>query len=97
GAGWAEAIVALSARRAAVLCRNVKLALDPALIVIGGGIGLAPGYRKRIETHFADVPERLVPRLAAARLGDKAGAVGVADLAGRAAGNQPTNKMGEPK
>jgi len=81
GAQWAEEIIDLSARRAALLCRNVQLAIDPPRIVIGGGIGLAPGYLERIEARLAGVPERLRPKLVAARLGDKAGVVGIADLA----------------
>jgi N-acylmannosamine kinase/N-acetylmannosamine-6-phosphate 2-epimerase/N-acetylmannosamine kinase len=81
GARWAEEIIATSARRTAILCRNVQLALDPSRIVIGGGIGLAPGFLKRIQACLEDVPPRLRPRLVAARLGDKAGAVGIADLA----------------
>ncbi|MDW6020409.1 ROK family protein [Mesorhizobium sp. BAC0120] len=88
GASWAEEIIATSARRTAILCRNVQLALDPSRIVIGGGIGLAPGFLERIEACLEDMPARLRPRLVAARLGDKAGVVGIADLAN----NQPENK-----
>jgi N-acylmannosamine kinase/N-acetylmannosamine-6-phosphate 2-epimerase/N-acetylmannosamine kinase len=85
GARWAQEIIATSARRTAILCRNVQLALDPPRIVIGGGIGLAPGFLERVEACLEDVPRRLRPRLVAARLGDKAGVVGIADLAN----NQP--------
>jgi N-acetylmannosamine-6-phosphate 2-epimerase / N-acetylmannosamine kinase len=81
GVAWAEEIVALSARRAALLCRNVQFALDPPRIVIGGGIGLAPGYLARIEDCLREVPPRLRPRLVSARLGASAGVVGIADLA----------------
>jgi N-acylmannosamine kinase/N-acetylmannosamine-6-phosphate 2-epimerase/N-acetylmannosamine kinase len=88
GARWAEEIIALSARRTAILCRNVHLALDPPRIVIGGGIGLAPGFRERTEACLEDVPRRLRPSLVAARLGDKAGVVGIADLAN----NQPEQR-----
>ncbi|WP_367714329.1 ROK family protein (plasmid) [Nitratireductor sp. GISD-1A_MAKvit] len=92
GEGWAEAILDLSARRAAILCRNIKLTFDPSRIVIGGGIGLAPGYRARIEAHLQDVPERLRPRLVPARLGDKAGVVGIADLAHETMTQNQTNQ-----
>ncbi|WEX07279.1 ROK family protein [Chelativorans sp. AA-79] len=90
GERWAEEIVALSARRAALLCRNVQLAFDPPRIVIGGGIGLAPGYLERVEACLADVPQRLRPKPFPARLGDKAGVVGIADLAK----NQRDNERG---
>ncbi|WP_404935147.1 ROK family protein [Nitratireductor sp. L15S-10] len=92
GEGWADAILDVSARRAAILCRNIKLTFDPARIVIGGGIGLVPGYRARIEAHLDDVPERLRPRLVPARLGDKAGVVGIADLARETKTQNQTNQ-----
>lgn len=79
----AEAILQTSARRLAWLCRNVQLMFDPDLIVIGGGIGLAPGYLGRIAAWLADVPPLLRPRLVPASLGPDAGAVGVADLSCR--------------
>ncbi len=81
GAGWANDIIDRSARRVAILCGNIQLTFDPDRIVIGGGIGLAPGYRARIEAQLDHVPERLKPRLVAARLGERAGVVGIADLA----------------
>lgn len=81
GEGWANEIIDRSARRVAILCRNIQLGFDPDRIVIGGGIGLAPGYRARIEAQLDHVSERLKPRLAAARLGERAGVVGIADLA----------------
>src|SRR6185437_4566594 len=43
GEAWADAIITASARKVALLCQDIKLALDPARIVMGGGIGLAPG------------------------------------------------------
>ncbi|OLP58860.1 N-acetylmannosamine kinase [Xaviernesmea oryzae] len=86
GAGWAEAIVSDSAERAALLLSDLHLALDPALIVIGGGIGLAPGYLDRLRQRLSVKPTRLTPRLAPARLGPHAGLIGVAALAGKRLG-----------
>ena len=84
GEDWAAEILDRSAQRLAVLCHDVQLGLDPELIVIGGGVGLAPGYLQRIERQLAalDLPVR--PRLVAAALGPHAGAIGAADLATRA-------------
>lgn len=91
GAPWAEEIIDLSARRAALLCRNAQLVLNPPRIVIGGGIGLAPGYLERIEACLADVPPKLRPQFVSARLGDRAGVVGIADLTN----NQRDNERGK--
>ncbi|WP_378942693.1 ROK family protein [Mesorhizobium sp. ANAO-SY3R2] len=81
GQTWAKDIVGASARQTALLCRNIKLALDPARIVIGGGIGLAPGYLDAIRQMLAALPPRLAPELHAAALTESAGVVGIADLA----------------
>jgi len=81
GAGWARALVDASAMRIATLCRDIQMTFDPSLIVIGGGIGMAPTYLERIRGHLATVPGRQRPHLAPATLGRWAGAVGVADLA----------------
>ena len=56
---------------------------DPAVIVIGGGIGLAPGYLDRIGADHRNLPALLRPTLARAALGGDAGAIGIAALATR--------------
>lgn len=81
GEAWAERIVHHSARRAAALLLNIQLALDPAVVVVGGGIGLAPGYLDRLARELAALTPRLRPRLVPAALGADAGLVGAADLA----------------
>lgn len=81
GAGWADAIIATSARRIAVLCHAAQRMIDPAVIVIGGGIGLAPGFIDRIEAALDGAGSLPVPQLEAAALGADAGVVGAADLA----------------
>jgi N-acylmannosamine kinase/N-acetylmannosamine-6-phosphate 2-epimerase/N-acetylmannosamine kinase len=83
GHGWAEAIIHASARQTALLCGNIQLALDPVRIVIGGGIGLAPGYLESVRQALGGLPPRLTPQLHPAALAEKAGVVGVADLARR--------------
>ena len=84
GHAWAQGILEASARRTAFLCRNIQLALDPAYIVLGGSIGLAPGYLGSVRQALAGLPPRLTPQLHAAALGESAGIVGVADLARQA-------------
>ncbi|MGF6176198.1 ROK family protein [Ensifer sp. 4252] len=83
GQDWARRIVETSARQTALLCRNIQLALDPKRIVIGGSIGLAPGYITSIEAALSELPLRLKPSIHAAELGENAGVVGIADLAER--------------
>lgn len=85
---WAAAIVDEAAAQVAGLCRTIHLALDPAAVALGGGVGLAPTFIGRVRSHLAGLPARLAPRVVAARLGADAGVVGVADLA-RVAGQTP--------
>jgi len=81
GAAWARAIVERSALRVALLCSDVKLMLDPKRIVIGGGIGLAPGYLDQVRSKLGGLSSRITPNLVAAELGSRAGIIGAADLA----------------
>lgn len=83
GYDWARRIVATSAERTALLCRNIQLSLDPRRIVIGGSIGLAEGYLAAVDRALEPVPARLRPSLYAAALGENAGVIGIADLAER--------------
>lgn len=80
---WAQDVVQSSVRQTALLCRNIQLMLDPARIVIGGGIGLAPGYLESVRRVLGGLPPRLIPQLHAAALEESAGVVGIADLAKR--------------
>ena len=81
GAAWADEILSRSAARVALLCQDIQLTLDPRRIVIGGGIGMAPGYLERIRAQLPELGARLKPEIVAARCGRHAGAIGVADLA----------------
>jgi N-acetylmannosamine-6-phosphate 2-epimerase/N-acetylmannosamine kinase len=81
GEPWALGIIDASAGKVAALCGDIQLALDPKRIVIGGGIGLAVGFLDRVTAKLAPLPPRLRPTLTPAKLGARAGLVGVADLA----------------
>ena len=81
GSAEADAIIALSADRVASLCQDLQLTFDPHRIVIGGGVGLAPGYLDRVARALAYLDPMMRPELVAARLGRDAGIIGMADLA----------------
>jgi predicted NBD/HSP70 family sugar kinase len=80
GAGWAVEVIAASADRVAALCLNVLWAADPEVILVGGGVGLAPGYLPRVR----DALDRRLPgsgaRVLPAALGTDAGVIGMAAL-----------------
>jgi predicted NBD/HSP70 family sugar kinase len=81
GEGWAGAILALSTARFARLLANLQLVLAPECIVLGGGIGLAPGMIARLRAALEPLPPLRRPLLVPAALGARAGVVGAADLA----------------
>lgn len=81
GQDWASGIVDRSAHRIAALCCDIQLMFDPEKIIIGGGVGLAGGYIDRIRNATILRAEKNIrPHLAAARLGARAGVIGIADL-----------------
>ncbi|PRD54961.1 putative N-acetylmannosamine-6-phosphate 2-epimerase [Phyllobacterium myrsinacearum] len=81
GDAWAVAIIGGVARRFARLCCDIQLAIDPARIVIGGGVGLAPGFLDKVKAEILAIGPSAMPELRAATLGPRAGIVGIADLA----------------
>ncbi|WP_423228385.1 putative N-acetylmannosamine-6-phosphate 2-epimerase [Rhizobium tumorigenes] len=81
GNAWAVGIIDGVAKRLARLCCDIQLAIDPARIVIGGGVGLATGFLDRVRKEVGALEPSAVPELHAATLGPKAGIVGIADLA----------------
>lgn len=80
GSVWAENLIDSSALGIAVLCADIQLTLDPARIVIGGGIGLAPGYFNRVSNHLEHLCPVYLPALCPAALGANAGVLGIAAL-----------------
>ncbi len=83
GNAAAEDILQTSARRVARLCYDLQLILAPQVTVIGGGVGLAPGYMDRMAASLAHLSPLVRPTLVQASLGKDAGVIGVADLSTR--------------
>ena len=80
GEAWADDILNESAAHIARLCHNLQLTFDPAVIVIGGGVGLAPGYLPRVQSKLEILPSVVTSTLARAALGANAGVLGIAAL-----------------
>jgi len=81
GTGWARDLMADALSVLAEGLATFKLAVDPDVIVIGGGLGLADGFVEALSHRLAGVgPLSAVPLVPAA-LGASAGLVGAADLA----------------
>ncbi len=83
GEDWASAIVDRSAGAVARALSDLRAVLDIELAVVGGGVGLAPGYLDRVLRQMAEMPAVLQVPIAAAGLGGDAGLIGVADWFGR--------------
>jgi N-acetylmannosamine-6-phosphate 2-epimerase/N-acetylmannosamine kinase len=81
GEAWAVAATDDIVVPVALALRRLQLILDPDLILIGGGLGLAPGYLHRLSVHLEQAPPLLRPTIRAAALGADAGLIGIADLA----------------
>lgn len=92
GEAWASAILDRAARATARLLRNVQLVLAPEAIVVGGGVGLAPGHLARIERALVDIPAIERPALRPAGLDARAGIIGVASLASGLVGDNGENR-----
>ena len=82
-AGDPEAVAALEAITGELAwgLAAVRMLLDPALVVVSGGLGLAPGFLERLRTAVDRWPPDYRVRLSPAGLGADAGVIGVADWA----------------
>jgi N-acetylmannosamine-6-phosphate 2-epimerase/N-acetylmannosamine kinase len=80
GESWAEGIVAEAVDHLALALPGLQALLDPEVMVIGGGVGLAAGFLPRLEAALSRFPSALRPSLAPAVLGADAGLLGAADL-----------------
>lgn len=81
GESAAQAVLQAAATRLATALAGLQALVDPQRVVIGGGVGMAPGFLDLLRKALAAHPAVLIPELAPAELGADAGIIGVADLA----------------
>ncbi len=77
---WADRLIEQSADRLALGLRSLQMLIDPDCFVIGGGVGLAPGYLDRVREQLVVLPAEQRPEIRAAALGADAGLIGVSDF-----------------
>lgn len=82
GEVWAKALVDDGFDAVASALATLKAIVDPERVVIGGGLGLAPGYREALAARLGRLGPLYRLDLRPAALGAHAGLVGAADLAG---------------
>jgi N-acetylmannosamine-6-phosphate 2-epimerase/N-acetylmannosamine kinase len=80
GTPWAEHLLDAAAGALANALAGVQALLDPPRIVLGGGVGLAPGFLLRLEAALSHHHEIFIPRIVPAGLRADAGIIGVAAL-----------------
>jgi len=78
---WAEDLLADGLHALAAGLTTLKTIIDPDVIVIGGGLGLAPGFPDALNARIATLDPLYRIALRPAALGAAAGLVGAADLA----------------
>jgi len=81
GAGWALRLLVEAADAVARALADVKVLVDPEVVVVGGGVGLNPGFRRAVvaAVERGDEPSRV--EVVAAVLGAAAGVVGAGSWA----------------
>lgn len=81
GAAWADRIIDRSAQAIARLAADLRTMLAIDAVVLGGSIGLAPGYAGRVQAHLAQEPDLFRPALHLAALGQDSALHGALVLA----------------
>lgn len=76
GEAWARALVSEVAATVAVAIANLKVLIDPEVVAIGGGVGLAPGFVTAVADALSSQPPLYHLPVVAAQLGSHAGLIG---------------------
>jgi glucokinase len=97
GEAWALEVLARVGSRLGVAIASIVEVLDPAIVVIGGGVGdaacsfLLPAVRRAFGAHLVGSAHRPLPPIVAAELGDDAGVIGAGLLAADADVDAPSS------
>lgn len=81
GAAWAQTIIARSAEAIARLGADLRALVSIDRLVIGGGVGLSPGYIQRVIACLQQEPPLFRPEVRVAALGPDSGLLGALWLA----------------
>jgi glucokinase len=84
GDARARAVLDDQSRVVALVVLSTLSILDPALVVLGGGIGMRDGFADQVRSRVGELTSRGV-RIETSDLGERAGLVGAAELASMAA------------
>ena len=71
GEEWAETIIDRSAKAIANLCADLTTILGLHAVILGGSVGMANGYIKRVRVHLEQLPEIFRPELFCSTLGSE--------------------------
>jgi glucokinase len=81
GDAAAEAVLDAQADALAQALLTVQTVLDPALVVLGGGMGSRADVAARVQRRLEEVHRRRRPRLKVSALGERAGVIGAVEVA----------------
>lgn len=81
GIKWAQELVDESASAIAELCADLSVGLGIERVVLGGGVGLAPGFLDRVKKYLLDEPEMFRPEIIPAGLGKNSALFGALSVA----------------
>ncbi|HET8985572.1 MAG TPA: ROK family protein [Trueperaceae bacterium] len=76
GAAWALKLLVNAADAVARALADVKVLVDPDVVVLGGGVGLNTGFRRAVQAAVGRTDARVRSEVVAAELGAAAGLVG---------------------
>lgn len=81
GEKWARTLIDQSGAAIAELCASLVAGWGIERVILGGGIGLAPGYLDLVQTHLRQEPELFRPEIVRSSLGKHSALFGAVSVA----------------